>query len=33
MATRELESCNCDGDRSKCNFYKSTDKDYEKETN
>ena len=20
MATRELESCNCDGDRSKCNF-------------
>ena len=23
MATRELESCNCDGDRSKCNFYEN----------
>lgn len=22
MGTRELESCNCDGDRSKCNFYR-----------
>ena len=31
MATRELESCNCDGDRSKCNIYKHTDKDDEKE--
>ena len=31
MATRELESCNCDGASSKCNFYKSADKDYEKE--
>lgn len=31
MGTRELESCNCDGDRSKCNFYKNIDKDDEKE--
>lgn len=31
MATRELESCNCDGDRSKCIFYKSADKDDEEE--
>ena len=31
MATRELESCNCDGDRSKCNFYMSMDKKDEKE--
>ena len=33
MGTRELESCNCDGDRSKCNFYRTTDKDDEKERN
>ena len=33
MATRELESCNCDGDRSKCNFYMSMDKKDEKERN
>lgn len=33
MGTRELESCNCDGDRSKCNFYRNTDKDDEKERN
>lgn len=25
MGTRELESCNCDGDRSKCNFYRCID--------
>ena len=31
MATRELESCNCDGDRSKCNFYMNVDKKDEKE--
>ena len=31
MATRELESCNCDGDRSKCNFYMHRDKKDEKE--
>ena len=31
MATRELESCNCDGDRSKCNFYMNMDKRDEKE--
>ena len=31
MATRELESCNCDGDRSKCNFYMSMDKKDEEE--
>ena len=31
MATRELESCNCDGDRSKCNFYMNIDKKDEKE--
>ena len=31
MATRELESCNCDGDRSKCNFYTNMDKKDEKE--
>ena len=31
MGTRELESCNCDGDRSKCNFYRDIDKDDEKE--
>ena len=31
MATRELESCNCDGDRSKCNFYMCRDKKDEKE--
>lgn len=31
MATRELESCNCDGDRSKCNFYMHKDKKDEKE--
>ena len=31
MATRELESCNCDGDRSKCNFYMRRDKKDEKE--
>lgn len=31
MGTRELESCNCDGDRSKCNFYRSIDKNDEKE--
>lgn len=33
MATRELESCNCDGDRSKCNFYMNMDKKDEKERN
>ena len=33
MATRELESCNCDGDRSKCNFYMHMDKKDEKERN
>ena len=32
MATRELESCNCDGDRSKCNFYMHKDKKDEKES-
>ena len=31
MGTRELESCNCDGDRSKCNFYMHKDKKDEKE--
>ena len=31
MGTRELESCNCDGDRSKCTFYKYVDKRNEKE--
>lgn len=31
MGTRELESCNCDGDRSKCIFYKYVDKKNEKE--
>ena len=31
MGTRELESCNCDGDRSKCNFYKYTETNDEKE--
>ena len=31
MGTRELESCNCDGDRSKCNFYMHRDKKDEKE--
>lgn len=31
MATRELEACNCDGDRSKCNFYMNMDKKDEKE--
>ena len=31
MATRELESCNCAGDRSKCNFYMNMDKKDEKE--
>ena len=31
MGTRELESCNCDGDRSKCNFYMNMDKKDEKE--
>lgn len=31
MATRELESCNCDGDRSRCNFYMNMDKKDEKE--
>lgn len=33
MATRELEACNCDGDRSKCNFYMNMDKKDEKERN
>ena len=33
MATRELESCNCDGNRSKCNFYMHMDKKDEKERN
>ena len=32
MATRELESCNCDGDRSKCIFYKYVDNKHEKES-
>lgn len=27
MGTRELESCNCDGDRSKCNFYEKVKED------
>ena len=31
IRTRELESCNCDGDRNKCNFYKYVDKKNEKE--
>ena len=31
MGTRELESCNCDGDKSKCNFYRCIDKKDEKE--
>ena len=31
MATRELESCNCGGDRIKCNFYMNMDKKDEKE--
>lgn len=31
MGTRELESCNCDGDKSKCNFYRDIDKEDEKE--
>ena len=31
MGTSELESCNCDGDRSKCTFYKYVDKRNEKE--
>ena len=31
MGTRELESCNCDGDRSKCNFYKDIGRKKEKE--
>lgn len=31
MGTRELESCNCDGDRSKCNFYKYMNRKDEKE--
>lgn len=31
MGTRELESCNCDGDRSKCNFYRDIDREDEKE--
>lgn len=31
MGTRELESCNCDGDKSKCNFYKYKEKNNEKE--
>ena len=31
MGTRELESCNCDGDRSECTFYMHKDKKYEKE--
>ena len=31
MATRELESCNCGGDRSKCTFYKHRNKKDEKE--
>ena len=31
MGTRELESCSCDGDRSKCNFYMRRDKKDEKE--
>ena len=30
-ATREFESCTCDGDRNKCNFYKHANKDDEKE--
>ena len=33
IGTRELESCNCDGDRNKCNFYKYVDKKNEKERN
>lgn len=31
MGTRELESCNCDGDKSKCNFYRDIDREDEKE--
>ena len=31
MGTRELESCNCGGDRSKCTFYMCRDKKDEKE--
>lgn len=31
MGTRELESCNCDGDKSKCNFYRDIYKEDEKE--
>lgn len=31
MGTRELESCNCDGYRSKCNFYKDIRREDEKE--
>ena len=31
MGTRELESCNCGGDKSKCNFYRDIDKEDEKE--
>lgn len=27
MGTRELESCNCGGDKSKCDFYKKFNKE------
>ena len=31
MGTRELESCNCDGDRSRCNFYRDIDDEKERD--
>lgn len=33
LGTKECEFCTCGGDKRKCDFYRNTDKDYEKETN
>ena len=33
IGTKECEFCTCGGDKRKCDFYRSADKDYEKETN
>ena len=33
IGTRECDTCSCDGDRSKCNFYMNMDKKDEKERN
>lgn len=33
LGTKECEFCTCNGDKRKCDFYRSADKNYGKETN